>query len=64
MTADEIKHQFAMEGLTVSDWARRHGYDRNAVYRVLNGLTKAKFGQAHEIAVRLGMKPRVTARFK
>lgn len=57
MTADQIKQQFRQRGETVTEWAERHGYRRSAVYRVLNGQEKAYYGKAHEIAVKLGMKP-------
>lgn len=56
MTADQIKQQFRRRGETITEWAQRHGYKRNAVYRVLNGQEKGHYGQAHEIAVKLGMK--------
>lgn len=57
MTADQIKQGFRQRGETITDWAQRHGYTRQAVYRVLNGQEKGFYGQAHEIAVKLGMKP-------
>lgn len=56
MTADEIKAKFRAEGRTVTKWALDNGYRRNAVYRVLNGFDKAHYGNAHEIAVKLGLK--------
>lgn len=56
MTAEAIKNNFHQRGITFSQWAKDHGYTRQAVYRVLNGQTKAKYGQAHDIAVKLGMK--------
>ena len=57
MTAEQVKHRLRRQGITVTAWAAEHGYSRNAVYRVLNGQYKAFYGQAHEIAVKLGMKP-------
>ncbi len=57
MTTDQIKQQFRQRGETITQWAQRHGYKRSAVYRVLNGQEKGFYGQAHEIAVKLGMKP-------
>ncbi|GHA79809.1 DNA-binding protein [Formosimonas limnophila] len=56
MTADEIKAKFKAEGKTFTEWAADNGYRRNAVYRVINGFDKAQYGQAHEIAVKLGLK--------
>ena len=57
MTAEQIKQQFRQRGETITAWAQRHGYKRSAVYRVLNGQEKGFYGQAHDIAVKLGMKP-------
>lgn len=57
MTAEQIKNQFREHGLTFTDWAAKHGFDRNDVYRVLNGQLKGNYGKGHDIAVRLGMKP-------
>lgn len=56
LTAEQVKQQFQSRGETLTDWADRHGYDRNYVYRVLNGQNKALYGRGHEIAVKLGMK--------
>lgn len=57
MTADQVKAKFKREGVTVTQWAAQHGYDRQRVYLVLNGQNKALYGQGHEIAVKLGLKP-------
>ncbi|ODC05245.1 DNA-binding protein [Terasakiispira papahanaumokuakeensis] len=56
MTPDEVKARLQDQGITITQWAADHGYTRNAVYRVLNGFDKAKYGKAHEIAVKLGLK--------
>lgn len=56
LTPAQIKSRFRASGTTVTEWAEKHGYTRNAVYRVLNGIDKAHYGKAHEIAVALGMK--------
>jgi gp16 family phage-associated protein len=56
MSAEAIKQNFQQRGITFADWAAEHGYTRQEVYRVLNGQAKAKYGKAHEIAVKLGMK--------
>ena len=57
MTPDQIKEKFRMRGLTISQWARDNGYKPTKVIRVLNGFDKGHYGQAHEIAVKLGLKP-------
>lgn len=59
MTADKIKAQLRAQGKTLTQWSEEHGYPRSAVYRVLNGVDKAHYGRAHEIAVKLGLKQRI-----
>lgn len=61
MTADQVKARFRREGKTFSSWAREHGYSPNKVIRVLNGFDKGHYGQSHEIAVKLGLKPNTQA---
>jgi gp16 family phage-associated protein len=56
LTSDQVKQRFRQRGVTLTQWAAEHGYHRKAVYRVLNGADKGCYGQAHEIAVKLGLK--------
>jgi gp16 family phage-associated protein len=56
-TPDQIKQRFRQRGETFSQWARDNGYAVNKVLRVLNGFEKGHYGKAHEIAVKLGLKP-------
>ncbi|EPA6640195.1 DNA-binding protein [Serratia bockelmannii] len=55
-TPDQVKQQFRQNGWTFTQWATENGYSPTDVYRVLNGLTKAKYGKGHDIAVKLGLK--------
>lgn len=57
MTPEELKHNFNLRGITFRKWAEENGYPPIEVYKVINGLSKAKRGQGHEIAVKLGLKP-------
>lgn len=57
MTPVQVKSKFKREGITITQWAKKNGYDRHRVYLVLNGQNKALYGEGHEIAVKLGMKP-------
>lgn len=57
MTSQQVKQNLHQRGLTITQWAAQHGYSREAVYRVLNGQSKAHYGKAHDIAVKLGLKP-------
>lgn len=59
MTPAQVKAQFAATGTPVSEWADKHGFPRDAVYRVLNGYTPCKRGLPFRIAVALGIKPSV-----
>ena len=54
--ADAIRQEFARRGVSISAWARAHGYSKQLVYQVLSGRKRCVRGQCHEIAVRLGLK--------
>lgn len=54
--AEKVKQRFRQRGETFTQWAKKNGYTRNEVYRVLNGQAKANYGKAHDIAVKLGLK--------
>ena len=51
-----VRQMFTDRGITISAWARQHGFRREDVYAVLNGRLKGKHGKSHEIAVALGLK--------
>ncbi|SUG53153.1 phage-associated protein, BcepMu gp16 family [Salmonella enterica subsp. diarizonae] len=44
MTADQVKNNLRQQGKTITAWAKENNYPRKAVYRVLNGQTKAHYG--------------------
>jgi gp16 family phage-associated protein len=52
----QVRSEFSSRGLSISGWARVHGYSAQLVYGVLTGRNRALRGQSHEIAVRLGLK--------
>ncbi|HML92218.1 MAG TPA: DNA-binding protein [Methyloceanibacter sp.] len=52
----KVRAQFDAEGVTISEWARAHGFNCLTVYRVLAGSVKGKRGESHRIAVALGLK--------
>lgn len=60
-TPNQVKKDFEQKGQAVSDWATKHGYSPQDVYKVLNGQVKGKRGKAHDIAVKLGIKAQVDA---
>lgn len=52
----DVRQAFVEAGLSVTDWADTHGFRRESVYAVLSGRSKGRRGQAHKIAVALGLK--------
>ncbi|WP_310614048.1 DNA-binding protein [Limnohabitans sp.] len=60
ISAELVKQCFRSRGITISSWAREHGYTPQKVIRVLNGFDKWNYGQAHEIAIKLGLKNRTS----
>lgn len=60
-TGQEVKSEFARNGISIGSWAKANGFKRGDVYAVLDGRNKAKYGDAHAIAVTLGMKEGVVS---
>lgn len=56
LTPEQVRQKFHNAGMTLTQWAKEHGFPRQAVYRVMAGQDKARFGQSHAIAVALGLK--------
>lgn len=56
MTAQSFKSRLRSQGKTIRQWAKENGFPPESVYRVLNGVDKANFGRAHDIAVAAGIK--------
>lgn len=54
-TPQQVKEDFISQGVSVSEWARRHRFSRSLVVYVLGG-GRALRGEAHDIAVALGLK--------
>lgn len=55
-TAKQVKDDFTSTGTTITAWAKKHGFNRVAVHRVISGDCRALRGSGHKIAVLLGMK--------
>jgi gp16 family phage-associated protein len=58
-TPDDLrraKNAFYARGERISEWALTHGFSTAMVYSVLNGRSQGRHGQAHLIAVALGLK--------
>lgn len=56
LTPEEVKRCFEQSGETICGWAEKHGFPKDSVYAILNGRVLGKRGQAHAIAVALGLK--------
>lgn len=55
-TADEARAELKRQGVSISQWAIANGFSTNLVFEVLGGRKKCIRGQAHNIAVKLGIK--------
>jgi gp16 family phage-associated protein len=55
-TSDQVKAEFRKKGVTIDEWAKKHGFKTQAVYIVIAGKAKCYYGNAHKIAVALGLK--------
>lgn len=51
-----VKANFVAKGVAVNEWAQKNGFKPGDVYDVLNGRNKARRGNGHRIAVKLGLK--------
>lgn len=60
-TRAEVRDEFARKGWSISGWAKQNGYSPNMVIAILadneaNLRLKCLRGDAHNIAVQLGLK--------
>lgn len=60
-TRKQIRDEFAASGVPYSSWARQRGYSPNMVIAIVNDdernpRLKCLRGEAHNIAVELGLK--------
>ncbi|SDU97813.1 DNA-binding protein [Pseudomonas mucidolens] len=55
-TAAQAKAWLDHQGKSVQAFAREHGVDPATTYQVLAGRKKGRRGEAHKVAVLLGMK--------
>lgn len=57
-----VRQRFWLEGETIADWANKHGFSAATTYSLLAGRLRARRGEAHRIAVALGLKPSASAK--
>lgn len=55
-TLEEARAMFTRKGTTIRGWARDIGVHENTVYEVLAGRKQCLRGDAHKVAVLLGLK--------
>lgn len=54
--AEQVKRGFLARGKAIAEWAAENGFKKANVYAVLDGRCKGNRGEAHQIAVALGLK--------
>ncbi|MXR36742.1 helix-turn-helix domain-containing protein [Craterilacuibacter sinensis] len=59
-TLEEVRKEFRVEGVVISEWARKHGFEPHAVLDVLYGRRKGKFGVGKDISIALGIMDEVS----
>lgn len=55
-TPKEVRDELKRQGISISAWSIANGFSTNLVFEVLGGRKKCIRGQAHNIAVKLGIK--------
>lgn len=55
-TPEQVRLEFEEAGISLSEWARANGFHRMTVVDVLRGHRQGKRGEAHRVAVALGLK--------
>lgn len=55
-TAQQVREEFIRAGVNVTEWARTHGFARMTVVDVMRGRSQGLRGEAHKVAVALGLK--------
>jgi gp16 family phage-associated protein len=51
-----VREEFAEAGISLAEWARAHNVSYEVTKAVLSGRLKATRGEAHRIAIGLGLK--------
>lgn len=55
-TTEQVRAEFRACGMTQSQWCRENGFSLNVMREVMNGRSLCAYGEAHRIAVALGLK--------
>lgn len=55
-TAKQVREEWRIAGVSMSQWARKHGYKVSSVNAVLRGQHKGLYGNSKRIRQALGLK--------
>ena len=55
-TAAEARADLQAKGISITQWSIANKFSPNLVFEVLGGRKKCVRGQAHKIAIKLGLK--------
>lgn len=55
-TAEQVRKEFLAHGINVSQWARERKVSRFTVIDLLRGKRAGRRGEAHKVAIMLGLK--------
>lgn len=55
-TPTEARAWLLRHGVTISEWARCHGFKPSVVASLLAGRSQGNWGEAHEAAIALGLR--------
>lgn len=55
-TAEQVRKEFIAHGINVSEWARERQVSRFTVIDLLRGKRTGRRGEAHKVAIMLGLK--------
>lgn len=56
LTTEQARAALDRNGVSIAEFCRTHGLNRNLVSDLLNGRKKGRRGEAHRAAVLLGIK--------
>lgn len=55
-TPEQARDELKAKGISITQWAIANKFSPNLVFEVLGGRKKCVRGQAHNIAIKLGIK--------
>lgn len=56
-TPAEFLEHLQQQDMTVAEWCREHRFSQQLAYRVLNGKTLGRWGEARRITKAMGLAP-------